>query len=94
MLSDHGPYDVGATLRWVEIAERLRSTEVTLLHGLALVRGVDPDLSAMPAMVLSSGHVAELLAVVNDLGSSKPKPPCRPASQMSSAPSFSHAAFP
>ncbi|MBB4664264.1 hypothetical protein [Conexibacter arvalis] len=68
MLSDGTHYDVGATLRWVEIAERLRAAEVTLLHCLALVRGIDPDLSATSAITVAEAQVDELRGAVAELG--------------------------
>ncbi|MBB4664221.1 hypothetical protein [Conexibacter arvalis] len=67
-MSDEETYEIGATARWVEVAERLRGTEVALLHALALVRGVDPELSATSALVLSEEQVAELLEAVEELG--------------------------
>lgn len=67
MLSERDPYD-GATLRWVEIAEKLRGTEVTLLHALALVRGVAADVTATTAIELSEAQVRELLTVCEELG--------------------------
>ncbi|ADB50390.1 hypothetical protein Cwoe_1964 [Conexibacter woesei DSM 14684] len=50
----------GATLRWVELAESLRSTEVLALHGQALLRGVDPDISTTSSVNLSTRDVADL----------------------------------
>lgn len=63
-----GCYEVGATLRWMQLAEGLRRTEVTLLHGLALVRGIEPDLGAAEAIVLSESQTDELLALIEELG--------------------------
>jgi hypothetical protein len=65
VLSDQA--GAGATLRWMEIAEGLRSAEVTLLHGLALVRGIDPDLSAVEAILLSEPETEELLSMIEAL---------------------------
>ena len=68
MLTDTAAYDVGATLRWVLRAEQLRRTEVTLLHALALVRCVEPELGASPEVVLSAGEVNALLTAMEELG--------------------------
>jgi hypothetical protein len=68
MLTDTAAYDVGATLRWVLMAEQLRRTEVTLLHALALVRCVEPDLRATPAIMLSAAEVDDLLTAIEELG--------------------------
>jgi len=66
MIDDPG-YDVGSTLRMVLLAEGLRRAEVTLLHALALTRGVEPELSASTAVALSTSDVDELLEATQDL---------------------------
>jgi hypothetical protein len=67
LMSDAG-YDVGATLRLVLLAEGLRRAEVTLLHALALVRGVEPDLGATSAIALPEREVHDLLDATQELG--------------------------
>jgi len=68
MLMDDSGYDVGATLRLVLLAEDLRRAEVTLLHALALVRDVEPGISAASAITLSEREVDELLDATQELG--------------------------
>lgn len=53
----------GATLRWVEVAERLRSTEVLILHGQALLRGIDPEIPTTSSVNLTVSDVAEVRSI-------------------------------
>ena len=68
MLTNDSGYDVGATLRLVLLAEGLRRAEVTLLHALALVRSVEPDISAAAAIALPASEVDDLLDATHELG--------------------------
>jgi hypothetical protein len=69
MVSDCNPSShVGETLRWIELAERLRGTEASLLPALALARGLTPDLTATTALVLSEAQVEELLTACAEVG--------------------------
>jgi hypothetical protein len=52
-----------ATLRWVELAELLRSTEVLLLQGQALLRGIDPAIPASASVHLSLSDAREVVAI-------------------------------
>lgn len=61
-MNEHDRYETATTLRRLELAEQLRSVELQLLHALGLLRGVDPDLNASAAIVLSRDDTAELLS--------------------------------
>lgn len=68
MLNDGTSYQAGTTLRWLELAERLRAAEVSLLHCLALVRGIDPEIGATVVITLTEGDVDELRGAVEEFG--------------------------
>jgi hypothetical protein len=52
----------GDALRWVELAERLREAEASVLRALGLLRGVDSEISATASVTLSQAEVAAALA--------------------------------
>jgi hypothetical protein len=68
MLVNDSDYEVGATLRIVLLAEGLRRAEVTLLHALALLRGVEPGISATAAVTLPATEIDDLLDATQELG--------------------------
>lgn len=53
--------EAGTTLRCVELAERLRTTESELLRALGLVRGIAPDLPWSEPIAISAQESAVLL---------------------------------
>lgn len=58
----------GDTLRIVELAEQLRTMEVTLLRARGSMRGVDTDVVATSATIVPAGEIAVVKDALEELG--------------------------
>lgn len=67
-MPDAGRRRAGDTLRIVELAEQLRTMEVTLLHARGALRGVDTDVVASSATAVPASEIAAVKDAVAELG--------------------------
>lgn len=61
-MTSPGQYEASATLRMIELVEKLRRIDMSILHALGVAREFDPDVASTVAIVLSKDEVADLIA--------------------------------